>query len=134
MDELDVCPFCGSAHLEPDWTCALVRCRICGAEGPVVGWAETSEARRADAVAAWNRRATPPDDLRAELVALLRAEVALDEWRKARNTPESATALRKALEAAGWDGGDFNEVAWWLRDRRAAVLAKVDAAGEGRGT
>ena len=78
--------------------------------------------------------ATRPDDLRAELVALLRAEVALDEWRKARNTPDSATALRKALKAAGWDGGDFNEVAWWLRDRRAAVLAKVDAAGEGRGT
>ena len=111
MGEMDVCPFCGGADLEPDWTCALVRCRTCQAEGPVVGWAGTTEERRTAAIAAWNRRSTPPDDLRAELVAV----------------------CREALEC--YDTCAPNEtVCPDCAGRLRAVLAKVDSAGEGRGT
>ena len=56
MTELMACPFCGSADVgaaagpDSEW----VMCNACGAEGP---WA--TDQTEAQAIAAWNTRATP---------------------------------------------------------------------------
>ena len=118
-DVLETCPFCGQSDLEPDWTCALVRCRTCQAEGPVVESARTSEARRAAAIAAWNRRATPPDDLRAELVARVRHVTSA--LLQLPTGPLSAYTRQHLFDLFDLKG-------------LCAALDRMDAAGEGRGT
>ena len=158
-DVLETCPFCGSLDLEPDWTCALVRCRTCGAEGPVVGWARTTEERRAAAVVAWNRRAAPPD-LEPEAVKILRRlvlsltphqtrEAMEDATRLLNGKPAPPDALRDELVGAlrhvvsallqlptGPLSGYTRQNLYDLLNLKGlcTALDRVDAAGEGRGT
>lgn len=48
--ELQPCPFCGSEDLENDTY--FITCVTCEADGPIKG-------NEPEAIAAWNRRATP---------------------------------------------------------------------------
>lgn len=67
-EELKPCPFCGKDHmfLEQQYgdESGYIRCRNCGAQSGRVYWtadeieADDYSASEAEAVAAWNRRAT----------------------------------------------------------------------------
>ena len=54
--KLTACPYCGSddCYVFPDISWFSVRCRGCGAEGPI-------KDTLAEAIAAWNRRYVCPD-------------------------------------------------------------------------
>ena len=76
-EELLPCPFCGTSDLlgfepshEGGWT--VVKCRKCGCSGST--GLSTSEA---EAVAYWNRRATPAQEVRQEAVAIHQWEFGL---------------------------------------------------------
>lgn len=67
-EELKPCPFCGakSHKLEHQFgdECGYIRCRNCGAQSGRVYWTEAEResddysASEAEAIAAWNRRAS----------------------------------------------------------------------------
>lgn len=77
MSELKACPFCGGAaklmsyRVAEDAEACLIECQTCDARTSEF---EDAYAPRADATAAWNRRAPVPTVTREELAA------AMCEW------------------------------------------------------
>ena len=98
MDDLLPCPFCGGDGVERMFfpVMSIIRCRKCGADGQV---GDTTE----EAVAAWNRRTSPPcpPDLTTQAdaeIAILRSD--LRAARAERDALREEVAALRAAQAA----------------------------------
>ena len=116
MANLKPCPFCGGeAHLSADTshsTAFFISCETEDCFG-LMQWAET----QAEAIAAWNTRATPDplSDLRAKLAVAVEA---LSEISKQKKTTEISTEYE--VEFADFEDGYDTCI-----DEARAALAQI---------
>lgn len=131
---LEPCPFCESSVSWDDELLDVVRCPTCFADGP---WSIGQS--KAEAIAAWNKRPTPPASQSDALTDLTRETEVLGLYggQSEALVVEMARALATVL--AGRQDGSDNPADWLNEARREearAILPIInarEAAAEAKG-